>query len=102
MNPRERVLAAIERGEPQAAEALALARGGISVVARATGMSRNTIRVGIGELNKRGDWDTTLPLARVGRPGGVSYQNRNVRSYPNKNVRFFLAKESGWTGTGWQ
>jgi hypothetical protein len=53
-----------------ASEAMALARGGISVVARATGMSRNTIRVGIGELKERGDWATALPLSRIRRPGG--------------------------------
>jgi hypothetical protein len=53
-----------------AAEAMALSRGGISIVARATGMSRNTIRVGIGELKERGDSPTTLPLSRIRRPGG--------------------------------
>ena len=53
-----------------ATEAMALARGGISVVAAATGMSRNTIRAGIGELKQRRDSHTSLPLSRIRRPGG--------------------------------
>jgi hypothetical protein len=53
-----------------ATEAMALPRGGISVVARATGMSRNTIRVGIRELNERGDSAARLPSWRIRRPGG--------------------------------
>ena len=53
-----------------AAEAMALARGGISIVARATGMSRNTIRVGIGELKERGNSAATSPPSRIRRPGG--------------------------------
>jgi len=53
-----------------ASEAMALARGGISVVARATGMSRNTIRAGIAELNERGDGETALSPRRVRRQGG--------------------------------
>src|SRR5690242_17734616 len=54
-----------------AAEALALGRGGISAVARATGLSRPTIRDGIGEI-RRGQ----VPAAhengrpRLRRPGG--------------------------------
>jgi hypothetical protein len=53
-----------------AAEAMVLARGGISVVSRATGMSRNTIRVGIAELNERGDSDRPSLDSRIRRPGG--------------------------------
>ena len=53
-----------------ASEALALPRGGISIVARATGMSRNTIRVGMAELKARGDSDVPLPETRIRRPGG--------------------------------
>ena len=51
-------------------EAMALARGGISIVARATGMSRNTIRVGIAELKLQSDGNVDLPLACVRRAGG--------------------------------
>ena len=53
-----------------AAEAMALARGGISVVAAATGMSRNTIRVGIGELKEQRDSHASLPFSRIRRRGG--------------------------------
>ena len=55
-----------------ASEAIALARGGISVVARATGLSRNTIRAGIGELKERENRSATPPGQRVRRPGGGS------------------------------
>src|ERR1700757_878718 len=50
-----------------ASEALTLGWGGISAVSRATGLSRDTIRLGIKELGG------TVPLAapgRVRRPGG--------------------------------
>jgi hypothetical protein len=54
-----------------ASEALALPRGGIALVARATGLSRNTIRVGIRELRgeppSRPEAD---PSPRSRRPGG--------------------------------
>jgi DNA-binding phage protein len=53
-----------------ASEAMALPRGGISAVARATGMSRNTIRVGMAELKERGDSDRPLPETRIRRSGG--------------------------------
>jgi hypothetical protein len=53
-----------------AAEAMALARGGISSVAKATGMSRATIRVGIRELRERDVPGFALPAGRVRRPGG--------------------------------
>ena len=49
-----------------ASEAIALGYGGISAVARATGLSRPTIRKGIAELNN----NETLPDHRVRRPGG--------------------------------
>jgi hypothetical protein len=52
------------------AEAMGLARGGISIVSRATGLSRNTIRVGIAELKSQGDGQAALPLPRVRRAGG--------------------------------
>ena len=50
-----------------AAEALSLGWGGISIVSRATGLSRGAIRLGIDELNG------TVPSAapgRIRRPGG--------------------------------
>jgi len=48
------------------AESLALARGGISAVSRATGMSRPVIRQGIAELKN----PKTALWGRVRRPGG--------------------------------
>ena len=50
-----------------AVEARALGRGGISAVARATGMSRATIRAGLREL---GDDGTVQPRTGVRQPGG--------------------------------
>ena len=51
-----------------AAEAISLPHGGISLVAQATGLSRNTIHAGIRELQKRKT--RPLPAGRVRRPGG--------------------------------
>jgi transposase-like protein len=52
-----------------ATEALAFGRGGISAVARATGLSRHTIRVGIHEM-RHGQADGAAPeTARMRRPG---------------------------------
>jgi hypothetical protein len=48
------------------AESLALARGGISAVSRATGISRPVIRQGIAELKN----PKTALMGRVRRPGG--------------------------------
>ena len=53
-----------------AAEATALGRGGIAMVARATGLSRTTIRTGIRQLKAQEDSADVLPLSRVRRPGG--------------------------------
>ncbi len=50
-----------------ATEALALGRGGVTVVAAATGLRRNTIRAGLGELRAGG---SALPDQRVRAPGG--------------------------------
>jgi hypothetical protein len=50
-----------------AAEALALGRGGETAVAAATGLRRNTIRAGIGELRAGGP---AVPDQRVRAPGG--------------------------------
>jgi Rhodopirellula transposase DDE domain len=49
-----------------AAEAVALGRGGITRVARATGVAREVIRTGIAELSA----GEQLPAGRVRRPGG--------------------------------
>src|ERR671924_499958 len=55
-----------------AAEARALGRGGVTLVARATGISRNRIQQGLRELTELGA--TTPPAkprpVRVRRPGG--------------------------------
>ena len=53
-----------------AAEATALGRGGIALVARATGLSRTTIRAGIRQLKAQRDSADLLPLSRVRRVGG--------------------------------
>lgn len=53
-----------------ATEARSLSRGGISVVAKATGMSRTTIRVGLGELKEREASNANAPTSRVRRCGG--------------------------------
>jgi hypothetical protein len=50
-----------------ATEALALGYGGISAVATATGLARNTIAVGIGELRQRTEAHEPTPTIR--RPG---------------------------------
>ena len=50
-----------------AAEALELGWGGISAVAQATGLARDTIYTGIDDLRQRSE---AAPLARVRRPGG--------------------------------
>jgi Rhodopirellula transposase DDE domain len=50
-----------------AVEAMSLGRGGISAVSKATGLSRNTIRVGVRELREMSD---PLPEGRVRRAGG--------------------------------
>jgi len=51
---------------PAAAESQAIGKGGISAVARATGISRPVIRQGIAELKDSG----SLPPGRIRRPGG--------------------------------
>jgi len=59
MNERSRRLWA-------ATEAIALGRGGIALVLRATGLAFNTVYRGMGELNRK----EFLPPDRVRRPGG--------------------------------
>ncbi len=52
-----------------ATEVKALGRGGKTVLAKVTGMSRNTITRGLGELAERAN-GVTPPHRRVRRPGG--------------------------------
>ena len=59
MNERSRRLWA-------ATEAIALGRGGIALVLRATGLAFNTVYRGMGELDRK----EFLPPDRVRRPGG--------------------------------
>jgi hypothetical protein len=51
-----------------AAEALAIGRGGVSIVSRATGMSRGAIQAGVTELKQPVRKRT--PAGRIRRPGG--------------------------------
>ncbi len=53
-----------------AAEAMALGWGGISAVAVATGMARNTVASGVRELASRREPSGTLIDVRLRRPGG--------------------------------
>jgi transposase len=53
-----------------ACEALAIGRGGISAVSKATGMSRNTIRKGIAEVENEMPQLASELAQRVRRPGG--------------------------------
>src|SRR5262249_35311164 len=53
-----------------ATEALALGWGGVSAVAVATGMARNTVAAGIRELASRREPSETIIVARLRRPGG--------------------------------
>ena len=69
-NALRRVMDERVRRQWAATEAVALARGGISVVARATGMSRNTIRAGIRELDPRRMSASSPVAGRVRRCGG--------------------------------
>jgi hypothetical protein len=53
-----------------ATEAMALGWGGISSVAVATGMARNTIAAGVQELASRREQSNAIIVARLRRPGG--------------------------------
>jgi hypothetical protein len=53
-----------------ATEAVELGWGGISAVANATGLARDTIRVGVGELLRRKIRPKELPTSRIRREGG--------------------------------
>jgi len=64
-----------------AAEATALGFGGVSVVARATGVSRRAIRIGTAELRQKAS--VSGPAGRIRRPGGgrkkTVHQDRTLR-----------------------
>ena len=53
-----------------ASEAMALGWGGVTAVAKATGLSRNTIKVGIRELQHRAAHPNEPVTDRIRRPGG--------------------------------
>jgi Rhodopirellula transposase DDE domain len=53
-----------------ATEAMALGWGGISTVAIATGLARNTVAAGVRELTRRGDQVDVTVDVRLRRPGG--------------------------------
>ena len=54
------------------AEAMAVGWGGVSVVARATGLSRTSVGAGVRELRERAKPGAAPVTARVRRPGGGS------------------------------
>lgn len=63
------VLNELARRRWAATEALAIGRGGISVVARATGLSRKTIRAGIREIQQDAGITAVAQTVRMRRPG---------------------------------
>jgi transposase len=63
------VLNELARWRWAATEALAYGRGGISAVARATGVSRHTIRAGIREMRQGEGAAAALEMAPMRRPG---------------------------------
>jgi Rhodopirellula transposase DDE domain len=74
------VLNELARRRWAATEALAWGRGGISAVARATGLSRTTIRAGIREMRTAKGLAATPETARLRRPGAG--RQRRVRQDP--------------------
>lgn len=52
-----------------ASEAMTLQRGGITLVAQATGLSRTTIQTGLRELNHPAEGDDDLPAERIRHAG---------------------------------
>ena len=79
LTERQRRLAA-------AADALALGYGGISQVARATGMSRATIHQGLAELD-----EGELPPERSRRPGGGRKKIRDQNPSVLKDLHALVA-----------
>ena len=61
-----------------AAEAMAIGRGGVSIVSRATGMSRSTIQAGVAELKQPASKRTAA--GRIRKPGGGRKRTADVDS----------------------
>jgi len=59
-----------------AAEAMAIGRGGVSIVSRATGMSRGTIQAGVAELRQPAK--KRLATGRIRKPGGGRKRTADV------------------------
>ena len=69
-----------------ATEARALGRGGITQVARATGMARATVRAGLRELRAGPDSEASARSARVRRPGGGAQAADRTRSAADRGA----------------
>jgi Rhodopirellula transposase DDE domain len=67
------------RGQWAASEAMEMGRGGVSCVAKATGMSRTTVLAGVRELKDQED-SQMLAQPRVRRPGGGRKKAEQVDS----------------------
>jgi len=86
-----------------AAEASSLPRGGVSLVAQATGLSRTTIHAGIRELQeRRGKAPATGRIRRAARPL-VSYQTiiyliANTRTTTGLKIKAKLTQRTYPTG----
>lgn len=72
-----------------ACEAMALGRGGISEVSRATGLSRNTIRKGIREVEE-GMPHLVEEIERVRRPGGGRPPASDVDTTLEKDLQWLV------------
>src|SRR5674536_366774 len=99
-----------------AAEAISLGEGGISIVSRATGISRDTISKGCKELEIRtsGEIGTPVPEGKIRAPGGgrkksldkdptpVSYTHLRAHETPEHLVcRLLLEKKKNRTSPGY-
>src|SRR5512143_3236166 len=85
-----------------ASEALSLKRGGVTVVAKATGLSRTTIGVGMRELRERTNPDYSPPAARWHRPGksGAWVDPRDDEGRPSPTPRGDVSVGVGVGGGG--
>ena len=75
-----------------AAESQAVGKGGISVVAKATGISRSVIRQGIADLKD----PTALASGRVRKEGGGRKRVIPTSSSPGTIGRFRKARRRNW------